>query len=160
MSKEIEKLSHELGLLLSQKGLLIAIAESCTGGGLCQAITATSESSTWFDRGFITYSNQSKIDLLNVNPKTLEKYGAVSAETAAEMAEGALKNSKADITASITGIAGPSGGSPEKPVGTVWFGLAQKNKKTNVMLQHFAGDRHQIQTSAIHFALQSLLTQI
>lgn len=157
MSKKHDDLGLLLGLQLNKRGWTLAVSESCTGGGLAQAITAVPAASTWFDRGFVTYSNDSKKELLGVRQETLEKYGAVSEQTAKEMAEGTLKNSKADITISTTGIAGPTGGSPEKPVGTVWFGLAKKGETPQARLKHFEGDRHDIQKSAITFALSWLI---
>lgn len=151
------KLSQKLGLLLQEKAWQLAVAESCTGGGLAQAITAIPSASSWFERGFVTYSNAAKIELLGVAPETLAKYGAVSEETAAEMALGALHHSHADISISITGIAGPSGSTAEKPVGTVWFGLATKDNKVKTHLKNFKGSRQKIQELSITFALSCLL---
>lgn len=108
--------------------ILAATAESCTGGLIIAAMTDIPGSSSMVDRGFVTYSNEAKIDMLGVSKATLEKYGAVSAETAYEMAAGALKNSRAGIALSVTGIAGPDGGSAEKPVGLVWFGMSLRGK--------------------------------
>lgn len=150
-------LSQKLGLLLQEKAWQLALAESCTGGGLAQAITAVPSASSWFERGFVTYSNAAKIELLDVAPETLAQYGAVSEETAAEMALGALRHSHADISLSITGIAGPSGGTPEKPVGTVCFGLAVKNESVKTYLKNFKGSRQNIQELSISFALNCLL---
>ncbi len=160
MSKEHYELSQQLGLALESQGLCLAFAESCTGGGLAQAITAIPGASAWFERGFVTYSNDSKMELLGVQAETLEKYGAVSEETAREMALGALKNSHANISMSITGIAGPGGGTDEKPVGTVWFGLARKNGAVSAEVKHFPGDRHQVQKSSVTFALNWLLKEV
>ena len=111
-----------------RRKILVATAESCTGGMIISLLTDIPGSSSMVDRGFVTYSNEAKIDMLGVSPDTLEKYGAVSAETAYEMAEGALENSRAGITLAVTGVAGPDGGSAEKPVGLVWFGMAQSGK--------------------------------
>jgi nicotinamide-nucleotide amidase len=108
--------------------ILMATAESCTGGMIISLLTDIPGSSSVVDRGFVTYSNEAKIEMLGVSPDTLDTYGAVSAETAHEMAEGALKNSRAGITLAVTGIAGPDGGSDEKPVGLVWFGMALSGK--------------------------------
>jgi nicotinamide-nucleotide amidase len=108
--------------------ILMATAESCTGGMIISLLTDIPGSSSVVDRGFVTYSNEAKIEMLGVSPDTLDTYGAVSAETAHEMAEGALKNSRAGITLAVTGIAGPDGGSEEKPVGLVWFGMALSGK--------------------------------
>ena len=124
MDADLVALSEAVGTPCRQRRLLLATAESCTGGWAAQVITHTAGSSEWFDRGFVTYSNEAKINLLGVTPETLQQFGAVSQETAAKMAEGALKNSKALISLAITGIAGPTGGSAEKPVGTVWISVA------------------------------------
>ena len=126
----------------------LAAAESCTGGLVASKITALSGASNIFERGFVTYSNEAKIDLLGVNPKTLIDYGAVSAETAHEMAIGAIANSRADIAVSITGIAGPGGESKDKPVGLVHFGYALKNGAAGSMEQLFTGNRTEIQERA------------
>jgi nicotinamide-nucleotide amidase len=112
----------------ARRNILVATAESCTGGMIIALLTDIPGSSSMVDRGFVTYSNEAKQDMLGVSRETLEKHGAVSAETACEMAAGALKNSRAGITLAVTGIAGPDGGSREKPVGLVWFGLAQTGK--------------------------------
>jgi nicotinamide-nucleotide amidase len=112
----------------ARRKILAATAESCTGGMIISLLTDIPGSSSVVDRGFVTYSNEAKEDMLGVSEETLDKYGAVSAETAYEMAEGALKNSRAGITLAVTGIAGPDGGSAEKPVGLVWFGMALKGK--------------------------------
>jgi nicotinamide-nucleotide amidase len=112
----------------ARRKILVATAESCTGGMIISLLTDIPGSSSMVDRGFVTYSNEAKTDMLGVSPETLEKHGAVSEETAYEMAEGALKNSRAGITLAVTGIAGPDGGSAEKPVGLVWFGMARLGK--------------------------------
>lgn len=129
--------------------LTLATAESCTGGGLSYWITSQAGSSDWFDRGFITYSNDAKITMLGVHHDTINSFGAVSQETACEMALGVLKASIADISIAITGIAGPTGGSHDKPIGTVWIALGQKNKE--VIAKHFlfVGDREAIRLQAI-----------
>lgn len=140
-------LAESLGAALKARGFVLALAESCTGGMVAQAITSVAGSSAWFDRGFVTYSNQAKMDMLGVNKQTLLKFGAVSEQTAAEMAQGALRFSLADISASITGIAGPDGGTAEKPVGIVCFGFALKNSvKTSI--QHFVGNRESVRQQA------------
>lgn len=149
------KLAAELGAALKKKGWNLALAESCTGGMAAQTITAIPGSSAWFERGFVTYSNLSKIELLGVNPETLEQYGAVSEQAAREMALGALSHSNADIAAAITGIAGPDGGTAEKPVGTVCFACATKHQTTTFTL-HFVGDRSGIRQQSVQHILQSL----
>lgn len=160
MNKEIEVLSEELGAILTRKHLKIATAESCTGGGLGFALTSIAGSSAWYERGFITYSNEAKMELLDVNHQTLETYGAVSEETARAMAVGALVNSQADISIAITGIAGPGGGTPDKPVGTVWIAYAGKQLSTDAEVNIFPGDRRAVRDATIQRALQHLITFI
>ncbi len=154
------KLAEELGAALKARGLMLALAESCTGGMVAEAVTSIAGSSAWFDRGFVTYSNQAKVDMLNVLPKSLEKYGAVSEQVAIEMAEGALKNSLAQITGSITGIAGPDGGSAEKPVGTVCFAWAETNKPILVTTKHFDGNRETIRQQAAITLIAGLIERL
>lgn len=156
----MHSLVEELSLLLFQKNMIMTSAESCTGGLIGAAITERAGSSALYDRGFITYSNQSKMDLLGVRPETLEKFGAVSEQTAAEMAQGALKNSAAHIAVSVTGIAGPSGGSTEKPVGLVYIGIALKNGGTHVIKNQFDGDRTSIRQATVEKALELLIERL
>jgi nicotinamide-nucleotide amidase len=153
------ELATQAGQRLKERGLVLATAESCTGGGVAQAITEIAGSSAWFDCGFVTYSNASKMSLLNVPSDILEQYGAVSTETAAAMCEGALRNSKATIALSTTGIAGPDGGVPGKPVGTICFGWAV-NDLMQVERMHFNGDRHAVRVQTAEYALRGLLTLI
>lgn len=157
MHEKIKELVIHLGSALQQHHWSCATAESCTGGGLAYAITSFPGSSAWFDRGFITYSNQSKQDLLGVTSDTLSLHGSVSEAVAIEMAQGALKHSMAQLAISITGIAGPSGGSVDKPVGTVWIGLAAINSPTTAMTYYFHGDREQIREQTIITALEQLI---
>ncbi|WP_416306069.1 CinA family protein [Neptunicella sp. SCSIO 80796] len=145
-------LAEQLGKLLVATDWTMTCAESCTGGGVGYAITSIAGSSQWFQRGFLTYSNQAKIDLLNVKAKTLDKYGAVSHQVAEQMAKGAKISANADLAIAITGIAGPDGGSDEKPVGTVWFGLSIQ-AKTMSDVQYFQGNRHYVREQAINHAL-------
>ena len=154
---ELLSLSLELGTSLKAKGLKLALAESCTGGLVSSLITEIAGSSAWFDRGFVTYSNQAKIEMLGVSASTLEIEGAVSEATAIEMAQGAVTHSTADIAASITGIAGPDGGSAEKPVGTVCFAWATTDGKSQSSRLHFAGTRQQVREQAAKAVLQGLL---
>ena len=156
---ELEKLAAELGVALKARGFMLALAESCTGGMVAQAVTSVAGSSTWFDRGFVTYSNAAKIDMLGVSAQTLEKFGAVSEQTAAEMAAGAIKHSQAHIAGSITGIAGPDGGTADKPVGTVCFGIAQAEQYTTIT-QHFTGNREAIRQQATIAMLAELINQL
>lgn len=153
-------LADQLGAALKARNLTLALAESCTGGMAAQMVTAIAGSSTWFDRGFITYSNQSKQEMLNVSTKTISTYGAVSEQTATEMALGALKNSHAKIAGSITGIAGPDGGTIEKPVGTVCFAWMGTHQPLQTITQHFQGDRHQIRQQAVAALLTNLLKSL
>lgn len=157
MIDKIKQLVIELPEVLKPKGWKCATAESCTGGGLSYWITAVPESSLWFDRGFVTYSNNSKQDLLGVLPETLAQYGAVSEETAREMAIGALKRSIAEISVAITGIAGPSGGTQEKPVGTVWIAFAGNHFDTEATQFVFTGDRQQVRLQSMAAALKGLI---
>lgn len=150
-------LATKLGVILEKCGLSVVTAESCTGGMVAQIITSVHGSSAWFERGFVTYSNIAKQELLEVNLETLEIYGAVSGHTVKEMAEGALANSHADLSVAITGIAGPSGGTEEKPVGTVYFAFAGKNKSTKISCQQFFGDRDSVRKQAAQFALEKLI---
>ena len=147
---------RELSERLVSKHWRITTAESCTGGGLAQLLTSIPGSSSWFERGFVTYSNESKSDMLGVKKDTLEKYGAVSEAVAREMAEGALKNSHADVSVAITGIAGPDGGSLEKPVGMVWFAWCVFGN-TFSECKFFLGDRCVVREKAIVFAMECLL---
>jgi nicotinamide-nucleotide amidase len=153
----IQDICLELGNALTKKKIRIALAESCTGGLVCQHLTNIPGSSFWFDRGFVTYSNESKIELLKVSQDTLLKFGAVSKEVASEMALGALNESHAQIALSITGIAGPSGGSIEKPVGTVFFAIAYQNKIIFNASKVFPGSRENIRESSCLFALNQVL---
>ncbi|MFP4314235.1 MAG: CinA family protein [Alphaproteobacteria bacterium] len=147
-------LVDQLSVLLSERGWKVVTAESCTGGFVSAAITKRPGSSSILERGFVTYSNESKIELLGVNGATIATHGAVSAQTAEEMARGALKNSRGDLAISITGIAGPDGGSPEKPVGLVYFGHALKSGKTSHSKEIFKGSREDIRAAAAKKALQ------
>lgn len=151
------KLAKDLGYLLQQKNYSLATAESCTGGQIAAAITAIPGSSQWFDRGFVTYSNLAKIEMLAVPEQTIIQFGAVSEETAWAMTLGAIHHSRAQIAISVTGIAGPQGGSVLKPVGTVCFGFAITKKIILTELQFFQGNRVTIQQQATRFALEKLL---
>lgn len=157
LASQVHALSEQLGTLLKQHQLKLATAESCTGGQLAQTITAIPGASLWFELGFITYSNLSKQALLGVSEETLRLYGAVSKETAAAMAEGVLKNSVADISIAITGIAGPSGGTKTKPVGTVYFAWSDKNSICETCKHQFDGERLIIRYDAVAFSLKKLI---
>ena len=160
MDSDLVELSQALGSACLQRRLLVATAESCTGGWAAQVITHTAGSSAWFERGFVTYANEAKVEMLGVRPETLARFGAVSLDTAAEMAAGALKNSKAMISLAITGIAGPTGGSPGKPVGTVCFAWCRAGSAAETELQVFSGDREAIRRQAVIHALQGLLRRL
>lgn len=153
----IVNLSAELGASLRTRGLMLATAESCTGGLLSAMLTEVPGSSAYFERGFVTYSNASKTEMLGVKAETLEKFGAISEETAREMALGAIKHSHAHIAVSITGIAGPDGGTPEKPVGTVCFGIAMKDAPATSITKKLSGNRQQIRHLSVETALLELL---
>lgn len=154
---ELLKLAADLGAALKSHNWMLALAESCTGGWAAQTVTSIAGSSAWFDRGFITYSNAAKQEMLGVTSFTLETHGAVSEHAALEMALGALKHSHADIAASITGIAGPDGGSAEKPVGTVCLAWATPAGLAKSTLQHFSGNREQVRQQSVKAALEGLL---
>ena len=157
---KLDQLAEQAGNALKQRAITLVTAESCTGGWVAREITAIPGSSHWFDRGFITYTNQSKQEMLGVQEAILEEYGAVSEQTVQEMAEGALQNSHAGVSIAISGIAGPGGGSTEKPVGTVWLAWAGKGKATCSRVQHYTGDREQVRQQAVVTALQGLLTYL
>lgn len=149
-------LAARTGAALKARGLLLATAESCTGGGVSHAITEIAGSSEWFDCGFVTYSNASKTHLLNVPAALLAQFGAVSEEVAGAMAEGALANSSAHVAVSTTGIAGPGGAVPGKPVGTVCFGWSVGGKTVTERLV-FSGDRQAVREQTVVRSLQGLL---
>lgn len=156
MKTTLFELAVQAGQHLQQRQLLLATAESCTGGGVAAAITDIAGSSAWFDRGFVTYSNAAKTAMLGVPETLLAAHGAVSEEVAAAMAQGALAHSGAQVAVSTTGIAGPGGGVPGKPVGTVCFGWAGKDGVRTQRLQ-FDGDRQAVREQAVLHALQGLL---
>ncbi|MFU1554980.1 nicotinamide-nucleotide amidase [Aeromonas sp. A04] len=157
LDAEIEQIATELGLALSQRGWLAATAESCTGGGVATAITDIAGSSGWFDRGFVTYTNEAKQQMLGVSDQSLREQGAVSEAVVLEMARGALANSSAAISVAISGIAGPSGATEDKPVGTVWFAWADRSGRHHSLLARFDGDRRQVRQQAVRQALAGLL---
>lgn len=157
MTQDLASLAKLLGEQLKQQHMKIATAESCTGGGLGYWITNIAGSSEWYERGFITYTNKAKIEMLNVKPHTLDRYGAVSEPVVLEMAEGALSQSNADITVAVSGIAGPDGGSPDKPVGTVWIAYTGKNMRTETYVEVFPGNREVVRLGTIKRALEQLI---
>ena len=142
---------------LRKRGWLVATAESCTGGLIAGALTAIAGSSDVVERGFVTYSNEAKTEMLGVPAALIDAEGAVSAAVARRMAEGALANSRADLAVSVTGIAGPGGGTDQKPVGLVWFGLARRGAATRAVRHVFPGDRGAVRQAAVGVALALLL---
>ncbi|MBL4584337.1 MAG: CinA family protein [Pseudomonadales bacterium] len=154
---DLQSLVVNLGHSLKSKNVRMVTAESCTGGGLAEVCTSVSGSSDWFECGFVTYSNQSKQNLLGIPEFVIDGSGAVSEAVARAMAEGALKKTGAQLAVSITGVAGPGGGTLEKPVGTVWFGWAVEGEKTQTRRYRFRGDRNQIRAQALEQALVGLL---
>lgn len=154
--RDVNELATQVGSVLKSQGLILATAESCTGGGVAQAITEIAGSSEWFECGFITYSNASKSDMLDVPEALIVRYGAVSDEVAQAMAEGALANSNATITLSTTGIAGPGGAVPGKPVGTICFAWAMAHRTFSERLV-FQGDRHAVRQQTVAHSLAGLL---
>ncbi|WP_159567146.1 nicotinamide-nucleotide amidase [Budvicia diplopodorum] len=157
MDKKIYALSVKIGKKLSETGQWLTCAESCTGGLIAGSITDVAGSSAYFDRGFVTYSNQAKHDWLGVKLQTLAQWGAVSEPTVREMAMGALKMANADIAVSVSGIAGPDGGTLNKPVGTVWFGWASRDGRVMASKRIFAGNRQQVRQQAVYYALSVIL---
>ena len=157
MSDERSALAAALGAALRERGLTVVTAESCTGGLVAGAITDVAGSSAWFERGFVTYSNEAKMEMLGVRPETLATHGAVSEATAAEMAAGALAHSRAGLAVAVTGIAGPDGGSAAKPVGTVCFGWARRAGAVDTQTCRFAGDRGAVRAATVEAALRGLL---
>jgi nicotinamide-nucleotide amidase len=147
-----------LARTLRAKSWQVACAESCTGGGIAAALTDLAGSSEWFDRGFVTYSNRAKHAMLGVAEETLQAYGAVSREAVIEMAKGALGRSEAQLTVAVSGIAGPGGGSAEKPVGTVWLAWAGWDF-VEAVCRHFPGDRAAVRAATVDAALEGLLRQ-
>jgi nicotinamide-nucleotide amidase len=150
-------LATAVGARLKARGLKLAAAESCTGGWVAQAVTSISGSSEWFERGFVTYSNDAKREMLGVRAATLDRFGAVSEETAREMARGALAASRAEVAVAITGVAGPTGGTPAKPVGMVCLAWASRDGGLDAVTKHFAGDREAVRRQSVISALEGVL---
>lgn len=157
VDEELERLAADVGFALQSAGLRLVTAESCTGGWVGEAVTAIAGSSAWFDRGFITYSNAAKREVLGVAAATLSQHGAVSEETAREMALGALKQSRAQISVAITGVAGPGGGSADKPVGTVCFAWAKNDAALRSEKRLLKGDRTEVRRQSVLIALRGIL---
>ena len=146
--------------MLRDRGLHLAAAESCTGGLIAAACTSIAGSSDWFERGFVTYSNEAKTELLGVPAALIVRHGAVSAEVARAMAEGALIHSQAELSVAVTGIAGPGGGTPGKPVGTVWLALARRGEMARTTLLQLSGNRSEVREQTVDHALQALAASL
>lgn len=155
--KDIYELAERFRDNFARNGCMFATAESCTGGLISASLTEVPGSSSWFERGFVTYTNKAKQELLGVSPDTLASFGAVSVETAREMARGALRHSHADIAVGVTGIAGPDGGTPDKPVGTVCIGFAMRNGFLGARVFSLKGQRHEIRAQSVIIALEGML---
>lgn len=157
MDSELVTLADHLGHDLKQAGRSVATAESCTGGWIAEAVTMVPGSSAWFERGFVTYTYISKREMLGVNEATLGKHGAVAEEVVREMAEGALARSHAQVAVSVSGVAGPGGGTPYKPVGTVCFAWGMKGGQPRGETRYFSGDRESVRRQAVEHALKGVL---
>ncbi|MEH6617786.1 MAG: nicotinamide-nucleotide amidase [Porticoccus sp.] len=157
MNSDTEDLPSQLGELLLSRRFTVTCAESCTGGGIARAITDIAGSSQWFHAGFVTYANEIKQQLLGVSPEVLASEGAVSEAVVKQMAEGALNASGADIAVAVSGVAGPDGGTEEKPVGTVWFAWATTNGSVVTHCSQFVGDRGAVRKAAVEQALKGLI---
>jgi nicotinamide-nucleotide amidase len=157
VNRNIENMAIQIGSALKSHGLVLATAESCTGGAVASAITDIAGSSEWFERGFITYSNEAKREMLGVAQDTLMRYGAVSEAVVREMVAGALCHSYAQVALAVSGIAGPAGGTPDKPVGTVWFAWGIKGGQCIARLHHLSGNREEIRMQSVCIAFQGVL---
>lgn len=153
---ELIQLSTRIGRLLLARGASVTTAESCTGGWIAKALTDVAGSSSWFQRGFVTYSNDAKQQMVGVTQQSLAQFGAVSGQVVSEMARGALREAGGQYAISVSGIAGPDGGSVEKPVGTVWFGFASTSGEVLTLVRCFSGDREAVRRQATGWALQAL----
>ena len=151
------KLAEELGRELKRRKLMLATAESCTGGWVSEAVTMVPGSSDWFERGFVTYTYISKREMLGVKEATLDKHGAVSEEVVREMVAGALARSHAQVAVAVSGVAGPTGGTPEKPVGFVCFAWGMKDSKPRSETKRYSGDREAVRRRSVEYALKGVL---
>jgi len=157
---ELQTLARQLGERAVASGVQVCVAESCTGGWLAKVITDLPGCSAWFERGFVTYTNQAKQELLGVEVASLAALGAVSETVVGQMAAGALRHSPAQLSAAISGIAGPGGATPDKPLGTVCFGWGCRDRPVRVTTRHFAGDREAVRRQSVACALQGLLERL
>lgn len=153
-------LAAEAGRVLAQLGLTLALAESCTGGWVAKAVTDVPGSSRWFERGFVTYSNEAKQQQLGVDPELIARHGAVSEATVSAMARGAIEHSRAQCSVAVSGVAGPDGGTPDKPVGLVWFAWGLPDGVVVTASERFEGDREAVRRQAVVFALHGLITRL
>ncbi len=160
MTERLDGIATRLGELLTARGWRLATAESCTGGWIAKVVTDIPGSSGWFERGFVSYSNAAKQEMLGVRPETLDAQGAVSEGTVREMAAGAIERSRAQVAVAVSGIAGPSGGSADKPLGTVCFAWAIPGCEIQTRRLQFAGDRDQVRHQAVRVALELLLEHL
>jgi nicotinamide-nucleotide amidase len=151
------QVAEDTGAALKARGLMLAAAESCTGGWVSEAVTMVPGSSDWFERGFVTYTYISKREMLGVKEATLGTHGAVSEEVVREMVEGALARSHAQVAVAVSGVAGPSGGTPEKPVGTVCFAWGMKDGTPRSETRRFSGDRESVRRQSVEHALRGVL---
>ncbi len=156
MDQELETVARDVGEALLARRLMLVTAESCTGGWTAAVLTSVAGSSQWFERGFVTYSNHAKQQMLGVPAQWLARYGAVSEPVARAMAEGALVRSDSQLALAITGVSGPGGGSAEKPVGTVWLGWSARDGTTWARREHFEGDRFAVRRAAVIAALTEI----
>lgn len=157
--EQLQQLSRRIGEQLKKRQATVTAAESCTGGWIAKVFTDISGSSAWFERGFVTYSNEAKQQMVGVQDTTLQQHGAVSEQTVREMATGAAKAAAAEYAIAVSGIAGPEGGTPDKPVGTVWFAIAGPEGRVLAQRQIFAGDRDAVRRQSVVWALQTLLDE-
>ncbi|MBY4838180.1 nicotinamide-nucleotide amidase [Pantoea sp. DY-5] len=157
--EQLQQLSHRIGEKLKRRQATVTAAESCTGGWIAKVFTDISGSSAWFERGFVTYSNEAKQQMVGVQETTLQQHGAVSEQTVREMANGAAKAAAAEYAIAVSGIAGPEGGTPDKPVGTVWFAIVGPEGRVLAQRQIFAGDRDAVRRQSVAWALQTLLDE-
>jgi len=157
--ESLYELAQRLGAVLAARGWYMAAAESCTGGGVARAVTEIAGSSTWFERGFVTYTNAAKHEMLGVPEETLERHGAVSAATVEAMVTGALTHSHADVAVAVSGVAGPGGGTDAKPVGTVWFAWASRGHPPEAHVEQLSGDRQAVREQSIRIALEGVIQE-
>jgi nicotinamide-nucleotide amidase len=154
--RELSALATTIGSVFAERGATLVTAESCTGGWIAKILTDIAGSSSWFECGVVAYSYEAKEALLGVRPETLEQHGAVSRETVIEMVSGALARSGATVAVAVTGIAGPTGGTPDKPVGTVWIGWKRRGGYAQTDLFHFGGDREAVRRQTVAAALRGV----